>query len=349
MEGQNFTPATPQPEPAGAGVDLEALALFLEDRSMSLNCGLCSDKAEEIWKALRSPASPPRDLEAVQAIDRALDEVCRINNERWKGEKGWRMSIPADPKRDSDLIIADALQLARTAIMRAHPPEETPAPGTAGLEEKLARLIAPWFGFSPENEWKRCTGNAAEIIAALRTTPGSAIEAAAREVVAAYNTRTDVHVVDWASKTGMAIERLETALSGLPQEHDEEGGVHARPIPQAARIKLEEAQAYFHGGQNIHIAPADQLKVWDCLVMAKSFLGDVASPRPDLREAVAQLLLDMAREYDGLRGGKPRPPIPLDTIHSTSANLYRTKADRILALILSTPSELANPQEGAKS
>lgn len=65
------------------------------------------------------------------------------------------------------------------------------------------------------------------------------------------------------------------------------------------------------------------------------------APAPDLREAVAQLLLDMAREYSASR---PRSEwdahsIPLATIHPKSAELYRSRADRILALVRS-------PQEG---
>lgn len=65
-----------------------------------------------------------------------------------------------------------------------------------------------------------------------------------------------------------------------------------------------------------------------------------------LREAVAQLLLDMSREYDGLRGGKPRPPTPLEMIHPTSANLYRTKAARILALLPPVSVDPVNERGG---
>lgn len=43
---------------------------------------------------------------------------------------------------------------------------EGAAPGALDLEERLARIMTAWFGFAPE-EWKRCKGNAAEIVAAL--------------------------------------------------------------------------------------------------------------------------------------------------------------------------------------
>ncbi len=49
---------------------------------------------------------------------------------------------------------------------------------------------------------------------------------------------------------------------------------------------------------------------------------------PDaLREAIAQLLLDMARERDG------REPIPVNSLHPSSAGHFRNQAARIAALV----------------
>jgi hypothetical protein len=53
----------------------------------------------------------PVDLDAVDAwIERAGHEIGEI-------AKRWRMSIPADPRRDSDLIIASALKCGHEAAV----------------------------------------------------------------------------------------------------------------------------------------------------------------------------------------------------------------------------------------
>lgn len=44
------------------------------------------------------------------------------------------------------------------------------------MEERLARLMTPWFGFIPK-EWQRCKGNAAEVLAILQPSPAPAAPA----------------------------------------------------------------------------------------------------------------------------------------------------------------------------
>jgi hypothetical protein len=55
----------------------------------------------------------PDHSEVLAALNRAYDEVVRLC---MPGNNGWRMSVPADPARDSDLIIANALDLALKAL-----------------------------------------------------------------------------------------------------------------------------------------------------------------------------------------------------------------------------------------
>lgn len=60
------------------------------------------------------------EQEAVlQVLDGAFDEISRICKERWNGTGDWRTSIPARPEWDSDLILGDALRLARRFIETA--------------------------------------------------------------------------------------------------------------------------------------------------------------------------------------------------------------------------------------
>jgi hypothetical protein len=73
---------------------------------------------------------------------------------------------------------------------------------------------------------------------------------------------------------------------------DEEMEVRSQPIPEAARIKLEEAQSHFFHDRKLGtvVKVRDQIKVWDCIVMAKSFLGEApqeapAAASPDLARA----------------------------------------------------------------
>jgi hypothetical protein len=234
--------ATPQPEPAGAGVDLEALALFLEDRSMSLNCGLCSDKAEEIRKALRSPASPPRYLEVakVKGYRDIAEDLLR---------KAIRIANEPSPKwyKDSDAKIAAIKGLAdvwdqeaerlRTRL-RAHPPEATPAPGTADwwnpghrlTETELAGALAVY------NDVRRGRrGPDVSTVAALEQVirdflarqvgaPGTPIEKAARALVDAATTGScqseysqQINATCSLVPTKL-VDALERALSSLPQE-----------------------------------------------------------------------------------------------------------------------------------
>ena len=64
-----------------------------------------------------TPAQPePNEREALaEKVERAHAEIARLCD----GER-WRMSIPADPKRDSDLILTDALD-ALEAHLAARP------------------------------------------------------------------------------------------------------------------------------------------------------------------------------------------------------------------------------------
>lgn len=73
------------------------------------------------------------------------------------------------------------------------------------------------------------------------------------------------------------VRHLRAARSGVEAiTDDEEGEFRSRPIPEAARIIIREAQAYFRpaDSQGMVLPVENQLKVWDCLVMAESFLGE---------------------------------------------------------------------------
>jgi hypothetical protein len=58
------------------------------------------------------------DLEAAAAkVKRASDELSRICNETWAGGKPWHWEIPANPARDSDLLLGGAIEVANAAIV----------------------------------------------------------------------------------------------------------------------------------------------------------------------------------------------------------------------------------------
>ena len=82
----------------------------------------------------------------------------------------------------------------------------------------------------------------------------------------------DAAIVAWKAPT------LEPQGSPGRPDVDEEGEIRGRPIPEAARIKLEEAQAYFYHDRKLGtvVKVKDQIKVWDLIVMAKSFLPEPA-------------------------------------------------------------------------
>ncbi len=56
---------------------------------------------------------------ALAKIELAHNEVVRICEEQWAGRDGWRTTIPANRKRDSDLIIGDALHSAWVCLTEA--------------------------------------------------------------------------------------------------------------------------------------------------------------------------------------------------------------------------------------
>lgn len=68
-------------------------------------------------------------------------------------------------------------------------------------------------------------------------------------------------------------DRLRRAGEVEDGPRDLEMELRGRVIPEAARIKIEEAQALF-GEPGTPIRQDIRLKLWDCLVMAKSFLGE---------------------------------------------------------------------------
>ena len=62
-----------------------------------------------------SKSVPAKKLEALAAIDKAM----KVVGELCTGEQRWRMSIPAEPESDPDLIIADALGKAHDLVAEA--------------------------------------------------------------------------------------------------------------------------------------------------------------------------------------------------------------------------------------
>ena len=86
------------------------------------------------------------------------------------------------------------------------------------------------------------------------------------------------HRNNWAAIKS-EVESLRQRVGEL--ETDLEGAVRSRPIPEAAQIKLAEAKAYFYHDRKLGtvVKVKDQIKVWDCIIVAESVLGDPA-PTP---------------------------------------------------------------------
>lgn len=105
----------------------------------------------------------PSEREVLDAkVERAHAEIARLCD----GER-WRMSIPADPKRDSDLILTDALD-ALEAALAARP---APVVSAEAVIEYVARVINdPKYGH--DAEWLRLNLRASHLrrIAALGIT-----------------------------------------------------------------------------------------------------------------------------------------------------------------------------------
>lgn len=81
------------------------------------------------------------------------------------------VALDAEVQRYARVLALNLEQIKKAREAAAAPPtpstgSEGADPGALDLEERLARIMTAWFGFAPE-EWKRCKGNAAEIIAAL--------------------------------------------------------------------------------------------------------------------------------------------------------------------------------------
>lgn len=66
--------------------------------------------------------------DALEAIEKADAEVTRAHTAQWEGKQpAWRITIPADPKRDTDLILGAALTKAKAAILALLSPGDAPA------------------------------------------------------------------------------------------------------------------------------------------------------------------------------------------------------------------------------
>lgn len=74
-------------------------------------------------------AKEDRAAELAQKVERAHAEIARLCD----GGR-WRMTVPVDPKRDSDLILTDALD----ALSAARP---APVVSTEAVERATTRLI----------------------------------------------------------------------------------------------------------------------------------------------------------------------------------------------------------------
>ena len=88
-----------------------------------------------------SEANSPIDLDldaASAKVKRATEELSRLCKETWAGGKPWHWEIPANPDRDSDLLLGAAIEIANAAIkeLRALRPQgdtSSPAPGLDDL------------------------------------------------------------------------------------------------------------------------------------------------------------------------------------------------------------------------
>lgn len=65
-------------------------------------------------------AAPPSRNELLEKIAKARAHVCQIA----AGDERWRMSIPAQPDYDSDLLIVDALDQAEKYIRSESAPRD---------------------------------------------------------------------------------------------------------------------------------------------------------------------------------------------------------------------------------
>jgi hypothetical protein len=82
---------------------------------------------------------PRTDNNLHDRIERAHAEVAKLAEH---GRDHWRMRIPADPTRDSDLILTAGLDVAGAALARAEKAEATLARVEA-LAERWENALAP--------------------------------------------------------------------------------------------------------------------------------------------------------------------------------------------------------------
>jgi hypothetical protein len=105
----------------------------------------------------------PKGLEALKdaldAMDRADLEIARLCKEIWATGKGWRWSIPADPRRDTDLILSDAITKARALLAPAQPKEADTVP-TALTWTKEKPTVEGWYWY----RWKLSGGEPIHMI-----------------------------------------------------------------------------------------------------------------------------------------------------------------------------------------
>jgi hypothetical protein len=63
-----------------------------------------------------------------ERIERAVQEVYALAAGRAPGGHTFRMSVPADPRYDSDLILIDGLTAAEEVVASLRKPGQPPAP-----------------------------------------------------------------------------------------------------------------------------------------------------------------------------------------------------------------------------
>lgn len=86
---------------------------------------------------MSDPTAETKTADVLQMIDAAMDEVIRVCSI----DQRPRMSIPANPKRDTDLILMDALHAAKAAILVAGLVVVTPEATAASELEELRTLF----------------------------------------------------------------------------------------------------------------------------------------------------------------------------------------------------------------
>jgi len=104
--------------------------------------------AERAERAGSSPAAPAADLDGMEArIERGWNHVDELAEDV---RRNWRMTIPANGERDSDLILADGFKAGRQAVrmLRARSqPFDYPAIARAVVEAvKPAEVIGVFAG-----------------------------------------------------------------------------------------------------------------------------------------------------------------------------------------------------------